>query len=203
MQPYLDEWPQAYTLLEETLALRRALGDTRGMGIALSNLGGLAVLLKDYARAVAIEEESLTLFAALGDQRARVGSLSNLAEASRNLGDSARARALYAEMIELLEALGDSSALTIGLEGIAALDVANARAEYVQRAVRLLGASEVLREASGTSLSPRDQAEYKRVLADARDQLGDEVFAQAWTVGREMTVQDAVRDAATPPHVAS
>ncbi len=101
-------------------------------------------------------------------------------------------------MMALLEAVGDRSGVAMGLEGVAAVDVTEGRVEFAQRAVRLLGAAEVLLKASGTSRAPADQVQYEQIVAGARAQLGAEPFARAWAAGQAMTLDDAVRDAATP-----
>ena len=54
-------------LFEASLALRRELGDKRGIALGLKNLGDSARYLSDYDRAAALYQESLALRRELGD----------------------------------------------------------------------------------------------------------------------------------------
>jgi hypothetical protein len=71
--------------------------------------------------------------------------------------------------------------------------VAAARGE-AHRAVCLLAASELLYSNMGFSLfmNPHQSAWFKRHLAAARTQLGEEDFAAAWLEGRAMTEEQAL-----------
>jgi len=60
---------RATTLLHDALALKRDLGDARGMAMLLNNLGYVEDESGHYARAAALHEESLALKRDLGDQR--------------------------------------------------------------------------------------------------------------------------------------
>src|SRR5207253_1498363 len=53
------DYTRAAVQLEESLALKRELGDTQGIARSLSNLGMVAYLQGDLTRAVALYEESL------------------------------------------------------------------------------------------------------------------------------------------------
>jgi hypothetical protein len=71
-----------------------------------------------------------------------------------------------------------------------------ARLGRPDRAARMLGAAEALREVMGMRAFARSadyqRTDYEDVLAATRAALGDEAFASAWAEGRMMTVEDAV-----------
>jgi hypothetical protein len=60
------------------------------------------------------------------------------------------------------------------------------------RAVRLFGAAEALREAMGQLPNPQDQADYGSRLAATRSRPGVVAFEAAWAEGRAMTLQQAI-----------
>lgn len=61
-----------------------------------------------------------------------------------------------------------------------------------ERAARLFGAVEVLREVIGAPLQPSEQAEYERNRAAVCATLGHEAFSAAWAAGRKMSLEEAI-----------
>jgi hypothetical protein len=104
-------------------------------------------------------------------------------------GNYGAARAHWMESLAIHRERGSKGGIAKGLEGLAAVAVAQAQPE---RAARLFGAAEGLREAMGAPLPPSDRAEYDRDVAAARTALGEEAFAAAWQAGRAMSLDDAV-----------
>ena len=82
------------------------------------------------------------------------------------------------------------------LSGLAAVAAAQAQPE---RAARLFGAAEALREAMGSQLLPLDYGGYPHHLGATRAQLGEETFGAAWGTGQAMTLQQAVDYAIAEP----
>ena len=60
------------------------------------------------------------------------------------------------------------------------------------RAVRLFGAAEALREAIGLLSAPQERADYDARLAATRSRLGVVAFEAAWAEGRAMTLEQAI-----------
>jgi hypothetical protein len=71
-------YAQAAALLEESLALFRALEDRAGIASTQNHLGVIAQLQGDYVRATALIETSPTLRRELGDKHGIAGALNNL-----------------------------------------------------------------------------------------------------------------------------
>ena len=69
--------------------------------------------------------------------------------------------------------------------------VAGARGE-AERAARLFGASEVLREVMGTPPEPGESALQEPYLSAARSQLDETSWQEAWAEGRAMTLEEAI-----------
>ena len=84
--------------LEEALALRRELGDRRGVGMTLGNLGVLAARAGDLERGRSIIGEALALFEATDDAPGQMGMRLNLGNLAADAGEpERRARAARSE----------------------------------------------------------------------------------------------------------
>jgi hypothetical protein len=71
-----------------------------------------------------------------------------------------------------------------------------------ERAAKVFGAAEAIREGIGALLAPSGRADRERSLADVRVALGDAAFAAAWAAGRAMTLEQATEYALTPMDIA-
>jgi predicted ATPase/DNA-binding SARP family transcriptional activator len=123
----------ARAALEESLAIRRDLGDQGGVAAALHGLGNLAALHGDAATARRFFDECLTIGRQLGDEEVIAASLANLAWVASNQGDLATARAFNEESLALRRRHGDrhGTAMLLGNLGFLAYqegDFAAARA---------------------------------------------------------------------------
>jgi predicted ATPase/DNA-binding SARP family transcriptional activator len=183
------EYEAARALHEESLAIQRELGNQQGIAASLSSLGNVARLRGEYEAARGFSEQSLAICRQLGDQRAIAILIGNLAKVACGQEDYVGARALRQESLTLFRQLGDQQGIAWSLEGAAAIAGAQNQPE---RGARLFGASEGLRGAIGSPLSPSERADCERHVAAARAALGEEAFAAAWEAGRAMSLDDAV-----------
>ena len=101
------DYSAARTLLEQSLALSRALDHRKGIALALNNLGAVAIEQGDHPAARALYEESLALLRELGDRPVAAGVLGNLAMVAYECGDLDAARTLSRESLALSRELGD------------------------------------------------------------------------------------------------
>jgi hypothetical protein len=104
-------------------------------------------------------------------------------------GDFARALDLLRESLALRQELGDRRTLPDNLEELA--DAFGAQ-QHPERAARLLGAAEALREVIHMPVRSSDQSDYQRIVGIARAQLDEATFAAAWAEGRAMTPEQAI-----------
>ncbi len=63
---------------------------------------------------------------------------------------------------------------------------------FAQRAARLWGAAEGLREVMGTPLSSPELAEYERDVAATSTQIDEALWQAAWQEGRTMSLEQAI-----------
>ncbi len=185
----------ARELFEESLAISKEIGNKPSTAYSHSLLGQLALQRGDETTARELFEESLVIHRAVGDRHGAAKSLSYLARTAALRGDNAAARALYEESLMLTMELGNKLIVASCLEGLAGVILAQGgvgtRFIASAWATRLWGAAAALREAIGAPLPPVERADYERLVASARVQLGEKAFAVAWAEGRTMTPEQA------------
>jgi tetratricopeptide (TPR) repeat protein len=193
------DYAAARSLYEESLAIRRELGDKRGIAISLSNLGRVAYSQGDYPAARSLHEESLAIRRELGDKWGIAYSLNSMGSVAYLQGDYAAAHSLYEESLTIRRELQDKRGCAeclAGLGGVAARMgqwQAQTRAEgQAERGTRLLGAAEALLGAISAVLDPEDRMVYEQGVASARAQLSEEDFERAWAEGRAMSMEAAI-----------
>jgi non-specific serine/threonine protein kinase len=129
---YQADYTSARSLLEESLVIRRELGDKGGIALSLINLGNMAYMQGDYESARSQYEESLAIRRELGDKWGIALSLNNLGLVTYIQGDYASARSLYEEGLAIRRALGDRWGIALSLHSLGNVahlegDVASAR----------------------------------------------------------------------------
>ena len=185
-QGYYDS---ARSLYQESLEIRRELGDRQGIAASLGNLGNVAHDQGDDDSARSLYEESLAIQRELGNRHDIATTLLNMGSMSHDQGDYASARSMYQESLEIKRELGDRLGIAYSLGSLASL---NARESKCETAARLWGAAERLREEIGAPLSRDERDEYDREVASERKTMGDEVFSTAWAEGQKMTLEQAI-----------
>jgi predicted ATPase/DNA-binding SARP family transcriptional activator/Tfp pilus assembly protein PilF len=192
---------RARALHGEGLAERRRSGDRPGIPASLSALAELSRLDGDPATAASLLEEALAVATDLDDRHCATSALLHLARLARDAGDAARADALYRQASPFGDATpGDGDVLPTAntatwLEGLGAIAVAEGRAD---RAARLLGAADALRQAVGAPLPAHEAADRNDAVAGAAAALGEAGFRAAFADGRAMPLAAAARLATAP-----
>jgi predicted ATPase/transcriptional regulator with XRE-family HTH domain len=190
----MDEDPERAEML---LAESREIGQRAGSASdcsawMLHQLGHAAQLRGAYERAVVLHQESLAHFATSDYSTGPPAAYHGLGVAALGLGNSNEAARWFAQGLALSQAESNLASLTWCLTGIgcaAALDQAP------ERAARLWGAAEQLRQSIGCRGAPAARTTFERALAVARAQLGDEAFVAAWTQGRALPMEQAIAEA--------
>lgn len=183
---------KAARLYEESLSIHRGLEDKRGMAYALASLATLAQEHGDSERAQGLAEESLRLLNGLGERHITGWVTAVLAGAILKQGDTERALTLLRRSLVLAQSVGDRQIIPYMLDDLGRVARAQARPE---RAARLCGAAAALRDAVATTVTPQQQSEYNRFLAELRQTLGEDAFASAWARGQAMPLEEAIAHA--------
>ncbi|MBC7804569.1 MAG: tetratricopeptide repeat protein [Akkermansiaceae bacterium] len=113
------EYAAARMLLEESLSIRRELGDKAGVACSLNTLGCVAYDQGQFDMAWALHEESLGIRRELEDREGIAESLSSLGNIAHPRGEYALARTLYEESCRLFRELGDRQGIGRSLSCIA------------------------------------------------------------------------------------
>jgi predicted ATPase len=193
----LDEDPaRAEALLAESRTIWQNDGSnwySLWLGWTLNHLGHVAQLRGDYQRASKLHLESLTLFRALGEQNFGLPwAYHSLGESALGQGQPDEAERWLRRGLTASQQLSDQASIAwclAGLGSTAALD------EEPNRAARLWGTAEQLRQAIGCRPAPAARATYERAIALARAQLGEEAFAAAWASGQALLLEQAIAEA--------
>jgi len=186
---YRGDYAKAQTQCEEGLGLFRELGDRFGIAGSLNSLALVACSQGNYKQAGALCEESLTISRETNDKGATARSLNVLGRAGCSLGNYERGVALLKESLTLFSEMGDKLSILRCVNSLAGIAC---RQMFPERAARMFGAADGLRETIGAALPLADQLELDRDVAAVRSQMGKEAFAAAWDDGRAMTLEQAI-----------
>lgn len=181
----------AMPIVEESLALFRALGHRPGIARALSFMGEIARFSGDDERARRLYEECLAVFQQTGERR-RIFFLGNLAFIALHQGEAERARDLARQCLQVAREMNNRLLLATALAILAGAFVALGQP---QQATRLFGASEGVLERLGAFLQPNDKQEVDGMIAVVRAQLDEATFQSAWAEGRALTLEQAIAQA--------
>jgi predicted ATPase/transcriptional regulator with XRE-family HTH domain len=179
----------AIEALEESLHLLRATGERWEIAYALLWLGDTWFRMGDIERAATSWEESLRLTQELGDPYLIAWSLGGLADVARLRADYKRATGMFRESLSLYLGSGSKFGPPFSLEALGLVAVALGDAK---RAARLWGAAAAWREAIHQPLPPSYQRDYAASMTQVRTQLGEEVYASAWSEGHAMSPEQAI-----------
>jgi predicted ATPase/class 3 adenylate cyclase len=126
----------------------------------------------------------------IGDSHRHNIIRSEYAHMDRYEGRLEEAEGLYRETILEWHRLGHRAAIAHQLESLAFIAIARGRLE---RAARLLGAAEALRERINIAMSSLERVEYEKEVAKLRAGTSEAQFATRWNNGRVMTMEQAIR----------
>ncbi len=190
---YWGDFQRAAALSAESLALFRNAGDQWGMASALCHLGSVTGRLGDLAKAKILLAESVQLARGLGNRPQLAVSLHELGRVMLALGADGEATELEREALALRRDQGEMWGIAECLEGLAAVARSQGRFE---RAARLIGAAEIVRETVRVPLPAADRADYEQGLMALRAALGDQAFLavreEGWTAPLDTVVEDAM-----------
>jgi hypothetical protein len=208
-----DKWAQAMTLMQlarmaaahgalqeanahtaEAVQLTQEIRNPWHAAMIYMQLGLFAIAAGDRERARASLVESGRRFREYKDRFFGTAVQSMLAHLDRQEGDVGAALATYRETILKWKELGTRAAVAHELECMGFIASA---CEEPERAARLLGAAEALRELINTPMAEYEREEYACEVAALRMQLDATTIAQAWARGRTMTMDDAIEYAQT------
>jgi adenylate cyclase len=183
------DYDLAKALHEGALTLREELGDKWAIAQSLNNLGYLAIEQGDYDSAQGQLEVAVRFHREVGDRSYLADAITNLGIVARDQGDHSKAHSLFEEGLTIYKETGHRVGIAYLLEETAGLA---AREGQMERAFRLAGAAETLREAIGAPLPPTERARLERMLEPASEALSDDAAVAATDEGQAMSSEQAM-----------
>jgi predicted ATPase len=181
--------------LESSLEIFRSTGDTWGEAMALVTLGRVALLQHNVQDALERFQASLTLARTQRDELSEAIALHHLGWAQLLLGALPAAQASFDESLSLSLSASHDEGIAYGLEGMVAT---SASGGDLERAGRLLGAAERLREQSGLYNAPSFSF-HQQWVGQILGSDGGTLFEQARAAGRTLSARAAAEEALGMP----
>ena len=153
-----------------------------GMGMEESAQG-------NFEAAKQLFDNGLNIFRRLRNRNFQTVLASELGHIARRTGDINQAKKIYKETLKTWQDLGNRAAISHQLECFGFLAIAE---EEPERAIKLFGASEALREKIQAMMTEYELAEYEQALTQVGSMLMEADFKSLWAEGRSMTMEQAI-----------
>ena len=187
---HVDPEGIGFAILEEALALYRALGDERGEANVLWGLGNKSYFSRSGDGGAPMFAEALEKFRRVGDRTMEAWSLHMLGGAEVRLGRLEAAGDHLREGIRHFWESGDAAGVTLGLDDLSSYALAVGEPE---RAARLWGAARNLTNATGASLAAIVDGWIELdVRPNVRTTLAPERLTELAEEGARLSLDEAV-----------
>jgi predicted ATPase/class 3 adenylate cyclase len=154
------------------------------LGIALDE-----ILRGNYETAKGLLENGKNIFRRLRNREFQTIFSSELGHIARYTGDTQRAREIYKETLRSWQDLGHRAAVAHQLECFGFLALHD---EEPQRAVKLFGAAQALRERIQAPMTEYEHVAYDQAVARVRSILPEAEFSTLWAEGQSMPMEQAI-----------
>jgi tetratricopeptide (TPR) repeat protein len=134
-------------------------------------------------------EDGLRIFSQMGHKGMVTGMRSEIAHTKRAMGHFTEAKQTYRETIKAYQDTGNRPAVAHQLECFAIIAVVE---EERQRAAKLFGAAEAIREMTGHKPTDEEQTEEAQFISRLRAMLPETEFNTLWAEGKSMTMEQAI-----------
>jgi predicted ATPase len=169
--------------LDEVIRVARLSRSPFILAMAISNVGRSEKFSGDYASALQHLDEACAFFTQMGDPYMQVSMRTETAHVYRLQGRYPEALSIYNETIRAFRDFNQLPAVAHVLECLAYVAVMQNQPD---RAARLYGAAEMLRERLGSQMLSMERREYDESLVRLRIQLSEPALAHAWAQGRAL-----------------
>ena len=170
--------------------LRREAPVSIQAGMSLMGLGRSESEQSNYEDAIPLFEDALDVFSQLRIKNFQMAVKSQLGHIARYTGDLAGAKSIYRETIQGWQDIGNRGAIAHEMESFAAIAIIE---EEPQRALKLFGAAEALRERSNSPMTDFERVEYHQMVAQVRSLLNETDADLLWAEGKSMTMEQAIQ----------
>ncbi|HEY9817908.1 MAG TPA: CHAT domain-containing protein, partial [Candidatus Obscuribacterales bacterium] len=174
----LGQYQEAIALYEQRLVIAREIGDRRGEGAALGNLGNAYRNVGQYQEAIALYEQQLVITREIGDRQGEGSALGNLGVAYNSLGQPEQALEQQQQALIVAQDIGDRSSEGLWLSNMGAL---LADQDQPELAIVFYKQSVNVRESIRDDiqgLSQEQQQSFTETIASSYRRLADLLLAQ-------------------------
>jgi tetratricopeptide (TPR) repeat protein len=189
------DFAKAYTFREKASELLREHGSRYSYGLTVLGFGELLVQQGQFQKAREELNSAMQTMQEIGSTRHIVNIKSVLAHVMRREGNYLEAIPAYHETIKEWQRMGHRSAVAHQLECLAFIAKS---LEQVEKATKLLGAAEALRQKIESDMTLPERKEYEKEVADIKANMDGKEFASLWAEGRSMTMEQAIQFALAP-----
>jgi predicted ATPase/DNA-binding CsgD family transcriptional regulator len=182
----------ALASLREAIEIFRHMGDSWGLARAANSLGEHSRLSGNIEQAHNFYNESLRGYEALGNENSIALVSHNLGCVHIIQGDYRRALERFSIALRLHHKHGDRRGVGYGVAGVAGAFGYLGKPDF---ACRLLGAAEMMFEATGAARDPVDEVVYKSFVSNVEVRLPGDQFESLWQTGRLLPPDEAITDA--------
>ena len=180
----------AVALVEESLAIRRELGDKQAIAFSLLHLGGYKLLFEeDYTTARDLLNESRIILEELDNNIGIAYANMNLGRLAIGQGDCSTAYPLLKASLMTFKDTENVWVKTFLLDDFSTLAACKDQPEC---AVRIAGASEALRESINSVYPLVLQSWFEGFIQPMKNKLGDKKSNSLWLEGRAMNLSEVL-----------
>ncbi|SFT86952.1 Predicted ATPase [Geodermatophilus amargosae] len=175
---------RATQLSRQSIALWRQTDNASGLASALNAAGLVEIQRGRHRDAIVLLEEGLAVSKAAGDQGLTAAHLNKLGWCSLEDGHLDQAARSFGDALARFARLGEQWLAADCLDGLARVSLAQGRPT---RAARLWGAADAQCVVIGATTLPLDPSVYECLTSRARDEMGEDAFAEAWAQGAALS----------------
>lgn len=185
----MDDPVDAENYTRQALNLKDEVTDPVGTALCHNTLGVIALKRDGYDEAEEQFREALRIASDVGHTRHQTIYSGNLAEVLHKQGQYEQAYRMYFDTLQIAYQIDNNKTCLNVLEQLTdiALDM-----NQPERAVRLLGAANKLRQETGLAVEPRQQSEVNRRYTRLQDTVSPEAFMGLRTLDDVMSLSEAV-----------
>ena len=181
---------KAREVADQSVKILKKHGLIWAYAIVLLGIGMMAKYKGDFELSRENFRNILPLFLEMGDVQRVTMIQSEFGHMDRYEGHLDKAEKDYRETILVWQKIGHGAAVANQLEFMAFIAMAHTQDE---RAARLLGAAEALREKIKIPMSQFERVEYDKQVGDLRGRMPEKEFLTLWAEGRLLPMEQAVQ----------
>jgi len=171
----LNRYDEAIEYLNHALLIAHEIGDMRGRGIWLGNLGLVYDDLRQPDKAVELHREAVEIARTLQDRRGLAARLGNVGNSYVSLGDYAAAADNFKEAVEIFQALGEKRelALRMGIIGNLHSEMGRAAASTDEASAHFITALDYYNQTLALARELGDRDSEAQLLRSIGNTLGN------------------------------